>query len=262
MGILTRDDVGHAESLRRALMRAPDFAGGDTFGYDAVLGLVRGGNWDGGPKTGAVLLNAGLICGVALDYWNAKVGEPTNIEANVRQRLEAFGYDGEDKREIFFGECPPTVRGSSGQVYFDGEIATALPEGPKREPTPDRTGAMPALAAWIVLLDRQGQTEKARTLFKAAAAGWSDGAFSDELDTGAAKSSRVLSYFILAARLTGFWREHRATVRQVVTQLWALQNEDGSIRVGYLPGQDIRTDRATPESTGLALLAITPLKVF
>ena len=120
MGILTRDDVGHAESLRRALMRAPDFAGGDTFGYDAVLGLVRGGNWDGGPKTGAVLLNAGLICGVALDYWNAKVGEPTNIEANVRQRLEAFGYDGEDKREIFFGECPPTVRGSSGQVYFDG----------------------------------------------------------------------------------------------------------------------------------------------
>lgn len=262
MGILDRDDVDRAERLRRALMRAPDFGAGDTFGYDPVLGLVRGGNWDGGPKTGAVLLNAGLICGVALDYWNGQAGERTTIEANVRKPLEAFGYDGGDKREIFFGECPPCVRGSSGQVHFSGEIVTALPTGCKRQPTPDRTGAMSVLAAWIVLLYRRGKEDEARALFDAAAAGWDGEAFSDELDGGAAKSSRALSYFVLAGRLTGFWRGRRDLVREVLAQLWALQNDDGSIRAGYLPGQLARPDRATPESTGLALLAITPVKVL
>lgn len=48
----------------------------------------------------------------------------------------------------------------------------------------------------------------------------------------------------------------------MLAELWAPQNDDGSIRVGYLPGQDTPSDRASLESTGLALLAITPRAVL
>ena len=262
------------ERLREALMRDPDCSV-QRFGYDRELGLVRCGNWDGGPKSGAVLLNAGLIAGVALDYWNEQAGEPTHIEANVRKRLEEFDYDGEDKREVLLGRLPSCVRGSSGQQHYDatGVIVTALPTECMRKPTPDRLVAMPQLVPWIVFLYRQGHVDEAQALYDAASDEWlpedgmgidgsTGGVFSDALDRGRCKSARVLGYYLLAGRLTGFDKYDPEIAQEVENQLWALQNPDGSIRVAYALDRRCNRGRSTPESTGLSLLAMTPPEVL
>jgi len=257
-------------------------------GYDPSYGMIRGGFWGGGFQDGFVLIDSQLIAASTLDFLNAAAGGNTTIYANTRQWLTsqfvdpstgAMGtYNGTDRREIMLGTTLPCVESDSGQVYYvQGHtlsdpvpITTALPTGC----TSSAPSSMNTYALWIELYYLEGNLTGAKGMFQTVLNGWTPtpgtgvggttgGYFSDQLDSGPdqgkCKSSRALGYFLEMSRATGFWNmsdQSRNITLQASDELWAHQTSDGGILVNY-PGCGSGT-KASPESTGLALLAFDP----
>jgi hypothetical protein len=262
--------------------------------FGLIRGGYWGGN---GWTNGFVLLNAQLILAKPLDEWNAEVGIRTQIHRTFRgwftdgDRPREFvnaatgqgaAYNGQDRREVMFGRLLPCIRDTSGQEFYvrghgpsdATPIVTALPSACAAEPSGSRVQPMNTYALWIELYARRGNTARARELFERTLDEWTPadipnssrkgGYFSAALDAQAeedgktqCRNSRVLAYWLHAARVTGFWNtsdRSRRIARQVSNQLWSHQLTDGGIRVAY---RDCGRDRASPESSGLTLLAHT-----
>lgn len=281
-------NLARIEAVRQWFMEPEDVANSKA-GYDPTYGMIRGGYWAGGFHDGFVLIDTQLILASSLDYFNSVNGIHTDIQANLRQWLGnttftdpsngAVGtYNGTDRREVLFGTAIICIRGDTGQVYYvNGHtlsdpipMTTALPTSC----TSDAPGGMNTYAPWIELHYLQGNVQDAQQMFMTTINAWTStpgtgighttgGYFSDTFDSGPdqgkCKSSRTLGYWIEMARATGFWdlnNQTRTIAAQVVDELWAHQEPDGSISVNY-PGckNDIK---ATGESSGLALVAFDP----
>ncbi len=272
------------ELVRQWFMRPFSGASG-TFGYDPTYEMIRGGDWGGGWHNGFVLIDSNLILAKALDYSNAQKGIVTHVEANLRQWLtnttfndpqtgQGATYQGNDRREIMFGKILACVMDTSGQVYYvpghtlsdPVPITTAIPTTCAN---PLRSSAMSVLALWIELYYLEGNSADASKNFDVTVSGWTPtpgtgiggsigGYFNDQLDGGKCKSSRTLALWVHMVRATGFWNrdsQTRTMAQQVQNQLWANQGSDGGISSSY---PTCTGYKATPESSGYALLAYDP----
>ncbi len=275
------------ESLRLWFMSAPNDATNKA-GYDPSYGMIRGGFWAGGFQDGFVLIDSQLIAASTLDFLNGAAGQNTSIYSTMRQWLSGqfayppsgvtATYNGTDRREIMFGTILPCVSADSGQVYYvpghtlsdPVPITTALPNG-CTTPTPS---GMDKYALWIELYYLEGDVTMSKSMYQTVLNSWTPtsgtgiggttgGYFSDVFDNGPdqgnCKSSRALGYFLEMTRATGFWNmsdQSRMVSLQASNELWGHQQPDGGIAVNY-PGCGSQS-KASPESTGLALLAFDP----
>lgn len=271
-------------ALREWFM-TPFNASDQKAGYDPVFGMIRGGYWGGGFQNGFVLIDSNLILAKSLDYFNALDGESTDIEGNMMHWLsnttfvdpttgQTATYSGNDRREIMFGNLEQCVMDDSGQVFYAPgftpgdpvQITTALPTSCDS----GSTGSMNIYAIQIELTYLEGNTNLAQQMFEATMSGWTPtsgtglggsvgGYFNNSFDGGNCKSSRTLGYWLEMARATGFWSldaQSKTMAQQVMNELWAHQLPDGSVSVDY-PGCG-NDNRASPESSGLALVAFDP----
>lgn|SRR5579872_1266271 len=259
------------------------------FGYDSTYGMIRGGHWPNGAycnidpayRNGFVLIDNNLLLGKSLDYLNAQLGINTTIDANCRMYLgqtwedqcssETPTYNGQDRREVFFGKIVPCIyTGGTQTWYLPGHtvtdvdpITTELP-GVGISACASITGptTMESFAPYIELNYLQGNISTAQSSFMQTVDGWlpqsgtgfngnEGGSFSSTLDplsvsTGRA-SIRALAIWLHCCRATGFWQGNSQVMsmaQQVMNQIWS--NWIGS-------GSPI--DGGTPESNGEVLLA-------
>jgi hypothetical protein len=186
--------------------------------------------------------------------------------------------------------------GSAQEYYLRGhapgdgrdEMVAALPSTDcYPDLQPGQTRPMNVYALFVEYHHRAGRRELAKKLFEATLKDWTSapgwgvkgsvgGYFSDAFDNAgeqgdgkkSCRSTRSLAYWLHAARVTGYWRlsnQARRVAQQVVQQVLAARHPDGGFGASYpgCMGQDYdpgyRPSRVTGESTGLVLLALTPV---
>ncbi len=254
-------------------------------GYNADMGLIQGGFFGGQgyQPNGYDLIDGNFIPAKSLDYFNSQAGSPTTIEATMRKWLGSqfvdpstgmtVSYQGNDRRESLFGKQLDCIRNGS-LYYVPGHTLTdSVPiatEIPLDCTNPSKPLGMNTYSMWIEQYYLKGSADQAKQMFVNTVSGYTatpgtgiggtmGGVFSDQFDAlSSCKNSRTLMYWIHMARATGFWKlsdQTRTMAQQIMDELWAHQLSDGGIRVAY-PG--CGSDRASNESSGLALVAFDP----
>ena len=193
-------------------------------------------------------------------------------------------YQGDNRREFLFGTSSPyypsdvntgCVHTSSGYVFLVSPSAPIVISSETSDDsscaTPSAPAGMNIIAVYVDYLWLRGETTTATTLFDQTISAWTatpgtglngttGGDFSSSYDGvgNGCRHSRVLYYWLQMARATGLWSsspEVQTVAQQVVNEIWAHQNPDGSMMVNW-PG--CGSTRDSGESDGLTLIAFDP----
>jgi hypothetical protein len=255
-------NLDRIEKLRQWLMSPFDFSN-QKAGYDPNFGMIRGGHWPNSLygsyqptfRDGFVLIDNNILIGESLDYLNSLKGISTNIGQVTRNLLNSTtfidpvtgataNYQGNDRREVFFGKKVPCIINGFTQIWYmpagayNGQQVRIEPPLGGSDGTPSIVTEFPnnenaqwdaclatgssqvqdhmeflAPAAELAFLNGDGAT--AQSLFNYATSLWqpsqgsgingsTGGSFVSPMQTEDALG-RTLFLYIHMARATGYW---------------------------------------------------------